>query len=66
MRIAFVGAGLDTEVEIAAGSTIKDALKVARIHPSTVLVSNEDVVIPHSTKLNADITLDLTVVSSGG
>lgn len=66
MRISFTGAGLDCEVEVEPGSSIKDALKIAGIHPSTVLVSTEDVIIPHSTKLNADISLELTVVSSGG
>ena len=66
MRISFIGSGLDTEVDVAEGSNIKQALVAAGIHPSTVLVSNENVILPHTTILNSDITLELTVVSSGG
>ena len=66
MRITFTGSGLDTEVEVTEGSSIKEALVSAGIHPSTVLVSKENVILPHTTKLNSDFILDLTVVSSGG
>ena len=48
------------------GSTIKQALDMIGIHPSTVIVSHEDIVLPHTTKLNADVNLELTIVSSGG
>ena len=66
MKVALKGHGHDHEIELDVGSTVKQALEVIGIHPSTVIVSHEDVVLPHTTKLNADVSLDLTIVSSGG
>ena len=56
----------DHVIDLEAGSTIKQALMKIGIHPSTVIVSHEDTVLPHTTVLNADVSLDLTIVSSGG
>jgi len=53
-------------IDLEAGSTVKQALIEVGIHPSTVIVSHEDTVLPHTTILNADVSLDLTIVSSGG
>jgi|TARA_B100001559_G_scaffold24540_1_gene19638 sulfur carrier protein ThiS len=66
MKIALKGHGHDHVIELEAGSTVKQALIVIGIHPSTVIVSHEDVVLPHTTVLNADVSLELTIVSSGG
>ena len=66
MKIALKGHGHDHVIELEVGSTVKEALIVIGIHPSTVIVSHEDVVLPHTTVLNADVSLDLTIVSSGG
>ena len=66
MKIALKGHGHDHVIELEAGSTVKHALIVIGIHPSTVIVSHEDIVLPHTTVLNADVSLDLTIVSSGG
>ena len=66
MKIALKGHGHDHVVDLEAGSTIKQALLKIGIHPSTVIVSHEDTVLPHTTVLNADVSLDLTIVSSGG
>jgi len=66
MQIGLKGHGHDITVELEPSSTIKQALDKAGIHPSTVLVSHDDVILPHSTILTGDINLDLTVVSSGG
>lgn len=66
MKIALKGHGHDHVIELEAGSTVKQALQAVGIHPSTVIVSHEDVVLPHTTILNADVSLDLTIVSSGG
>jgi len=66
MKIALKGHGHDHVIELEAGSTVKQALQAVGIHPSTVIVSHEDVVLPHTTILNADVALDLTIVSSGG
>ena len=65
MKIALKGHGHDHVIELEAGSTVKQAIEIG-IHPSTVIVSHEDVVLPHTTVLNADVSLDLTIVSSGG
>ena len=66
MKVALKGHGHDHSIDLEPGSTIKDALDAVGIHPSTVIVSHEDTVLPHSTILNADVSLDLTIVSSGG
>ena len=60
------GYGHDHSIQLEVGSTIKQALEAVGIHASTVLVSHEDVVLPHVTILNSDIELDLIIVSSGG
>lgn len=66
MKIALKGHGHDHSIDLEAGSTVKDALNAVGIHPSTVIVSHQDVVLPHTTILNAAVSLDLTIVSSGG
>ncbi len=66
MKVALKGHGHDHVIELDAGSTVKQALDIAGIHPSTVIVSHEDTVLPHTTILNGDVALDLTIVSSGG
>ena len=66
MKVALKGYGHDHVIELDAGSTVKQALERIGIHPSTVIVSHEDVILPHVTILNADVALDLTIVSSGG
>lgn len=66
MLVRMKGYGHDHSIQLEAGSTIKQALEAVAIHPSTVLVSHEDVVLPHVTILNGDIDLDLIIVSSGG
>ena len=66
MKVALKGYGHDHVIELDAGSTVKQALEIIGIHPSTVIVSHEDIILPHTTKLNADVSLDLTIVSSGG
>ena len=66
MKIGLKGHGHDHVIDLEAGSTIKQALLKIGIHPSTVIVSHDDTVLPHTTVLNADVSLDLTIVSSGG
>lgn len=66
MKIGLKGHGHDHSIELEVGSTVKDALDAVGIHPSTVIVSHQDVVLPHTTLLKADVNLELTIVSSGG
>ena len=48
------------------GNAIRQALETANILPSTVVVSFNDRILPHSTVLQADVKLLVTTVSSGG
>ena len=66
MKVALKGHGYDHSIVLDVGATVKDALDAVGIHPSTVIVSHQDVVLPHTTILNGDVALDLTIVSSGG
>ena len=66
MKVALKGHGHDHSIVLDVGATVKDALDAVGIHPSTVIVSHHDVVLPHTTILNGDVVLELTIVSSGG
>ena len=66
MKVALKGHGHDHSIVLDVGATVKDALYAVGIHPSTVIVSHQDVVLPHTTILNGDVALELTIVSSGG
>ena len=66
MKVALKGHGHDHSIVLEVGATVKDALDAVGIHPSTVIVSHQNVVLPHTTILNGDVALDLTIVSSGG
>ena len=66
MKVALKGHGHDHSIVLDVGATVKDALDAVGIHPSTVIVSHKDVVLPHTTILNGDVALELTIVSSGG
>ena len=66
MHITFHGRDHNCTVEVENGQTIRQALEVAGILPSTVVVSYDDRILPHSTVLNSDINLLVTTVSSGG
>ncbi len=66
MHITFHGRDHNCTIEVDAGVSIRQTLEAAGILPSTVVVSFEDRVLPHSTILNADVKLLVTTVSSGG
>ena len=66
MQVTLLSNGDEISVELDNGSTVRQVLDLAKIHPSTVIVSYEDTVLPHSTILKDDIKLDITIVSSGG
>ncbi|MFL2951003.1 MAG: hypothetical protein ACJZ56_10665 [Candidatus Thalassarchaeaceae archaeon] len=66
MHITFHGRDHNCTIEIDEGQTIRQALESAGILPSTVIVSFEERILPHSTILQADVTLLVTTVSSGG
>ncbi|MBA4734785.1 MAG: hypothetical protein H2065_02205 [Candidatus Poseidoniales archaeon] len=66
MHITFHGRDHNCTIEIDEGQTIRQALESAGILPSTVIVSFDERILPHSTILQADVTLLVTTVSSGG
>jgi sulfur carrier protein ThiS len=66
MHITFHGRDHNCTVEVDEGSSIRQTLEEAGILPSTVVVSFEDRILPHSTILNSDVKLLVTTVSSGG
>ena len=66
MRIELVGGGLNRSIDIKEGATIREILLASEIHPSTVITSLGDRIIPHNTVITEDMVLELVVVSSGG
>ena len=66
MHVTFHGRDHNYTLEVDDGSSIRQALEAAGILPSTVVVSFEDRILPHSTILNSDLKLLVTTVSSGG
>ena len=66
MQIHFVGRDHDTTVDFEHSLSIREALTKAKIQPSTVIVSYEENILPHSTIIKSDVTLNVITVSSGG
>lgn len=66
MRITFLSEGEKVVVESTSPLTIAAALSQTPIHPSTVLTVFEGTVVPHTTLVKEDVTLELIIVSSGG
>ncbi|RJU80977.1 MAG: hypothetical protein DWB99_07630 [Candidatus Poseidoniales archaeon] len=66
MQIHFVGRDYDAIVEFEQSISVREALSNAKIQPSTVIVSFEENILPHSTVIKSDLTLNVITVSSGG
>ena len=45
---------------------ISEVLLELGIHASTVLAVHEDTIVPHNSRIDGDIELELITVSSGG
>lgn len=58
--------GVVHDVEVEEGITIDRILDKIGVLPSTVLVTHEDRIVPHSTRINSDVELGTIIVSSGG
>jgi sulfur carrier protein ThiS len=54
------------KVDLDEGSSISDVLAALDIAPSTVLAVHDGTIVPHDSKINEDIHLELITVSSGG
>ena len=58
--------GVVHSVEVEEGITIDKILDKVGVLPGTVLVTHEDKIVPHSTKIKSDVELGTIIVSSGG
>jgi len=66
MQVEVTHEGEEHSVEVDEGATIRDVLGILDVPPSTVLAIHEGVIVPHDSRITADISIELIVVSSGG
>ncbi len=66
MRIEVNHEGEVLSVESESPMTISELLNQLEIHSSTVLVVHDYTIVPHTSRIESDISLELIVVSSGG
>ena len=66
MRVEIKHEGELLEVESSKPITISEVLEKLEIPPSTVLAVQGQTILPHTSIIKDDATLELVVVSSGG
>ncbi len=66
MEIHLTGRDYDVKLEAKKPLTVRAALSQAGILASTVIVSIDGVIIPHSTIVSQSVELLVTTISSGG
>ena len=66
MRVQIQYEGETLEVESSKPITINEVLEKLEIPPSTVLAVQGQTILPHTSLIKDDATLELVVVSSGG
>ena len=66
VRIAVKHQGEELLFESDQPVTINEVLRSLGIPPSTVLAVHDETIVPHTSKINNDLRLELVVVSSGG
>ena len=66
MRVEIQHEGESLEVESSEPITISEVLEKLEIPPSTVLAVQGQTILPHTSIIKDDATLELVVVSSGG
>ncbi len=66
MRVEIQHEGKSLEVESSKPITISEVLEKLEIPPSTVLAVQGQTILPHTSIIKDDATLELVVVSSGG
>ncbi|DAC08163.1 MAG TPA: MoaD/ThiS family protein [Candidatus Poseidoniaceae archaeon] len=64
--IRLVGDEGEHEVTLKQGSTVRDVLRAVDLLPSLYIVSHVDQVLPMTTVLHDDVTLEVTRIASGG
>ena len=66
MEIRFSGRDYKETIEFEEKISVIEALLKAKIQPSTVIVSIDEKIIPHSAIIKSNIELKVITVSSGG
>ncbi|MEE3113366.1 MAG: hypothetical protein VX303_00375 [Candidatus Thermoplasmatota archaeon] len=66
MRIEIEHQGETLAIDAESPITINEVLERLGIPSSTVLAVHDDVIVPHTSVISADLRLELVVVSSGG
>ncbi len=66
MRVEIQYEGESLAVESSEPITINEVLKRLEIPPSTVLAVQGQTILPHTSLIKDDATLELMIVSSGG
>ncbi len=66
MRVTLLVNGESRVVESEGPMTVNQLLERLGIMPSTVLVAAGERVIPHTTLIKSDVSLEAVIVSSGG
>tara|TARA_B100000212_G_scaffold73666_1_gene51998 strand:- start:3316 stop:3516 length:201 start_codon:yes stop_codon:yes gene_type:complete len=66
VRVEIQYEGETLEVESSKPITISEVLEKLEIPPSTVLAVQGQTILPHTSIIKDDATLELVVVSSGG
>ena len=66
VRIEINHDGETLSVESERPITILELLERLGIPPSTVLAVHGETIVPHTSRIESDISLELIVVSSGG
>ena len=58
--------GESVQVESSKPISVNEILEKMGVPPSTVLAVHGETIVPHTSIINGDTTLELVVVSSGG
>ena len=66
MRVTVEYEGEELHFESDTPVTINEVLGGLGIAPSTVLAVHEGAIVPHTSKIKSDLSIELVVVSSGG
>ena len=66
MRIEVNHDGKVLPIESEGPITISEILEKLGIPSSTVLAVHDETIVPHTSRIESDISLELIVVSSGG
>ena len=66
MRIEIEHQGETHSVDAESPITINEVLERLGIPSAPVLAVHDDVIVPHTSVISADLRLELVVVSSGG